>query len=194
MNSPQAKLKPVTIVGLPKAYKENEVVDMLLLHNDFIKNFAIANKIEDHIKVHVVKPLRNNQEVYQIFASVSPTLREGMQNYKNKVLIGISSCRIYDRSRTKRCNNCQHYGHFAKDCETPNEPVCGKCSGNHRTDGCLFPNEKKCINCVRTNNKESNHEAFDHKCPTMMKYEKELADKNNVRSLNMRGTGPPNPT
>ena len=73
MNSPKAKLKPVTIVGLPKAYKENEVVDMLLLHNDFI-NFAIANKIENHIKVHVVKPLRNNQEVYQIIRLLVPLL------------------------------------------------------------------------------------------------------------------------
>ena len=48
MTTPKVKSKPITIVGLPKAYKENEVVD-LLLKNDFIKNFAVANKIEDHL-------------------------------------------------------------------------------------------------------------------------------------------------
>ena len=193
MNSPKAKLKPVTIVGLPKAYKEDEVVDMLLLQNDFIKNFANANKIEDHIKVHVVKPLRNNQNVHQIFASVSSTLREGMQNYRNKVVIGLSSCKIYDRSQTKRCNNCQHYGHFAKECPTPEEPVCGKCSGGHRTDGC-DSYIKRCINCVRKNHNESNHEAFDHRCPTMKEHEKQLADRNNSRFLNIQGAGQPAPT
>ena len=171
MNSPKAKQKPITIVGLPKAYRENEIVDLLLLQNDFMKNFANANKIEEHIKVHVVKPTRNNEEVHQVFASVSPILREGMLRYKNKVVIGLTSCKVYDRSQTRRCNNCQHYGHFAKDCPTPEEPVCGKCSGNHRTDECDC-DVKKCINCIRKNNPDSNHTAFDHKCPTLMKHER----------------------
>ena len=88
---------------------------------------------------------------------------------------------------------CQHYGHFAKDCPTPDEPVCGRCSGNHRTDGCNS-NEKKCINCVRKGHYESNHEAFDHKCPTFKKHEKELTDRNNMESLNVQGMGQPNLT
>ena len=193
MNTPKSKQKPITIVGLPKAYKEKEIVDLLLLQNDFIKTFAIANKIEDHVKVHVVKPLRNNQEVYQVFASVSPILRDGMERYKNKIVIGLSSCKVYDRSQTKRCNNCQHYGHFAKDCPTPDEPICGKCSGDHRTDGCNS-HETKCINCVRKNCNDTNHAAYDHRCPTLKDYEKNFAERNTDRSLKAHARGQLNPT
>ena len=184
MSSPKTKQKPITIVGLPKSYKEEEIVD-LLLKNDFISNFAVANKIEDHLKIHVVKPLRNNPKVFQVFASVSPILRDGINQFRDRVLVGISSCRVYDRSQTRRCNNCQHFGHFAKECPTADEPSCGKCSGDHRTDQCSSE-EKKCINCVRKNVAESNHTAFDHKCPTLMKHEQEQAQK--IKYLNLRGT------
>ena len=176
MSTPKSRQKNITIVGLSKSYKENEVVE-LLLKNDFIKNFALANKIDEHLKIRAVKPLRNKPEVFQAFASVSPTLREGIGKFKDRVLVGISSCRVYDRSQTKRCNNCQHFGHFAKNCPTPNEPSCGKCSGNHRSDACNSE-QKKCINCIRKNVADSNHTAFDHKCPTMVKHEQEQSERN----------------
>ena len=105
---------------------------MLVLQNQFIKKFSAANKIEDHITIHVIKPLRNKPTVFQIFASVSPVLREGLRVFKNKVVVGLVSCKVYDRKQSRRCNNCQHFGHFAKDCPTPEETACGKCSGDHR--------------------------------------------------------------
>ena len=149
---------------------------MLVLQNQFIKKFSAVNKIEDHITIHVIKPLKNKPDVFQIFASVSPVLREGLRTYKNKVVIGLVSCKVYDRKQTKRCNNCQHFGHFAKECPTPDETNCGKCSGNHRTDSCVT-DERKCINCVRNNLGELNHPAYFYKCPCLLKYEDSLNSK-----------------
>ena len=128
-----------------------------------------------------------------MLASISPILRDGLEKYKNKIVIGLSSCKVYDRSQTKRCNNCQHYGHFAKECPTPEEPVCGKCGGNHRTDGCNS-GESKCINCLRKNCNDANHAAYDHICPTLKAYEKDFAERNGDRSLNMHRRGQINPT
>ena len=125
MSSPKIKKKPITIVGLPKAHKKEEIIDLILRQNEFIKNFATANKIEEHLVVHVVKPLRNKPDVHQVFASVSPILRDGIRKYNNKIIINLKSCKVYDRSQTKRCNSCQHFGHFAKDCPTPDEPYRG---------------------------------------------------------------------
>ena len=172
MNSPNAKQIPITIVGLPKNCSNDEAIKMLVLQNQFIKKFSSVNKIEEHIKIHIIKPLKNKPSVFQIFASVSPVLREGLTIYKNKVVIGLCSCRIYDRKQVKRCYNCQKFGHIAKDCPTPNEAHCGKCSENHRTDSCSS-NEKKCINCVRNNIPESDHSASYYKCPCAVKYEED---------------------
>ena len=189
VSSPKTKQKPISVVGLPKQCEKDEIID-LLLKNDFIKNFVAANKIEEHVKIQVVKPLRNKQDVFQVFALVSHILRDGIGKHKYRILIGINSCKVYDRSETRRCNNCQHYGHYAKDCPTPDEPSYGICSGNHRTDSC-DSGEKRCINCVRKGDAATDHTAFDHKCPTMMKHEQELAQK---RSLNLRGTNVTMPT
>ena len=190
LSSPKIKKKPITIVGLPKAHKEEEIIGLILRQNEFMKNFAMANKIEEHLVVHVVKPLRNKHDVFQVFASVSPILREGISRYSNKIMISLKSCKVYDRSQTKRCNNCQHFGHFAKDCPTPEEPYCGNCGMNHRSDQCPNKDQKKCINCVRKQVTDSTHSAFDHKCPTFLENEQHLTQ----RSLNQREHYQTNPT
>ena len=169
MSSPNIKQKSITIVGLPYEYTKDEVLKCIVTQNGFINQFATLNKIEDHIKIHVIKPLRNKPNTFQVFASVSPVLREGILHHKDKLIIGIVSCKIYDRQQLHRCNNCQHFGHFAKSCPTPNEPFCAKCSGNHRTDGCTS-DDRKCINCVRKNEADVNHSVFYHGCPTTVKY------------------------
>ena len=180
MSSPNTKQESIAIVGLPNEYTKEEVLKSIVTQNGFVKQFATLNKIDDHIKIHVIKPLRNKPETYQIFASVSPVLREGLRHNKDKLVIGIVSCKIYDRQHVQRCNNCQHFGHFAKGCPTPDEPFCGKCSGNHRTDGCTN-DDRKCINCVRKNETDVNHSVFYHGCPTTVRHLEQKASLNRVQ-------------
>ena len=72
----------------------------------------MVNDLKDHIEIHDVKPTRAKPSVYQAFASVSEALRKGFSNYKDKVTIGLQTCKIYDRFHVKRCNNCQGLGHY----------------------------------------------------------------------------------
>ena len=178
MNAPKAKQAAITLVGLTRAFDENELMNMLP-RNDFIKSFSNKNKLADHIKFHTIKPLRNNPSVFQAFSSVSPILRDGIRGHKDKIIIGVTSCKVYDRKQTKRCNNCQLYGHFAKQCPTPDTPICGKCSEHHRTDHCQNE-ERKCINCIRDKNNETNHPVFYHKCPALVKHIDELKSNLNL--------------
>ena len=62
----------------------------------------------------------------------------------------------------KRCNNCQQFGHFAKDCSSLDDPKCAKCGESHRTDSCSSEN-RSCVNRVRNNLSDTNHQAFYHK-------------------------------
>ena len=168
--------------GLSKNYEHEEIMKMLAAQNEFIKMFKIQNDITEHFKVHVVKPCRNNQSVFQVFASVSTVFRDGLKSNKDKVIIGVAMCKVYERQVTKRCNNCQIYGHFAKECPTPLVANCGKCSEEHRTDQCVSE-ARKCINCVRNAVEESDHPVFYHKCPSLVKYNEEIKQK---KDLNLK--------
>ena len=100
------KKKPsITIVGLNKCYTKKEIINQLVNQNQFVKHFSMANNINEHIEIHDVKPTRSNTSVYQVFASVSEVLRKGLRKYKDNVVIGLTNCKIYDRSHIKRCNN-----------------------------------------------------------------------------------------
>ena len=169
MRTPNAKHKPITIVGLPTKYSKEDTMKHIVSQNSFIKKFATLNNMDDHLQLHVIKPLKNKPHVFQAFASASSVLRDGLNHHNNRLVIGLSSCRIYDRQTIVRCNNCQHFGHFVKNCPTPDQPFCGKCSGRHRTDGCTQEN-KKCINCVRSNVADKNHSVFYHACPSNIRH------------------------
>ena len=104
--------------------------------------------------------------MYQVFASVSETLRKGLKNYHDKIVIGLTNCKIYDRYHVKRCNNCQGYGHYYKDCPTPNEQTCAKCGLDHPTNSCEAT-VKHCINCKKAGSVNSNHAAYDPTCPAL---------------------------
>jgi hypothetical protein len=168
IRTPNEKRPSITIVGLPKEYKKEEILQLLVLQNGFIKGFANQNDITEHIEIYAVRPLKKDESTFQAFASVSPTLREGIKYFKDRLTIGFANCKVYDRYHVKRCYNCQLFGHYAKDCPTADEHVCGKCNGTHKTNDCdgALP---QCANCVRDNAEDTSHHAFDTKCPALKK-------------------------
>lgn len=168
MKSIQGKKPSVTIVGLSQQYSKEEVINQIVSQNQFVKHFSTVNDIKEHIEIHDIKPTRAKPSVFQAFASVSESLRKGFANYKDKVTVGLTSCKVYDRYHVKRCNNCQGLGHFYKDCPKPTEPSCGKCGLDHATNGCEST-DRKCVNCEKEGEADLNHATFDPKCPTLMK-------------------------
>ena len=83
----------------------------------------------------------------------------------------------------KRCNNCQKFGHYAKDCPTQDVNICGKCTGNHRTSDCDSL-VQKCANCARNNMEDVNHQTTSYKCPSLIKQQALLKKKINGGNLN----------
>ena len=154
---------------------------MLVNQNSFIKRFSTNNNLDDHFKVNFIKPLKNNHEKFQAYASVSPTLREGLKIHNNKVTLGLTSCKVYDQHHVKRCNTCQNFGHFSRDC-TSASPVCAKCAGNHATND-FHSALKKCVNCAKKGSASVNHHAYDSNCPT---YREEVRrkQKNDLNRVN----------
>ena len=184
MNAPKPKHQPITIVGLAREYSVEEI-NKLILQNELVRRFAVANKMEDHFKIHSVKPLKNNPERFQIFASVSQILRDGIHRLSDKLLMGVNSCKVYDRTQAKRCNKCQMFGHFMATCPAL-EYSCGKCSGNHQTNECNSE-DRDCINCKRSNiERTTPHSAFYHKCPALLKFQDLMQHNQLVEDLNLQ--------
>lgn len=189
VNAPRETRHQVTIVGLPNQYVKEEVVEIMVKQNRFIRDFAQKNKIDDHIRIHIIKPLKNNETCFQAFCDISTVLREGFHHFNNKITIGLTTCKVYDRYNIKRCYNCQKFGHYAKDCPTNDVPVCGKCSEEgHNTRDCQ-EEENKCINCVREGCTEFHHSTSSPQCPALIKEQDLLKKKLDNARLNMRRLG-----
>ena len=183
MKTPSENRPVVSIVGLTKNYEKDEVVDLLVKQNYFLTQFAQKNDVKDHIHVFLVKPLREKHDVFQAFARVSKVVREGFKTYKDKVLIGITTCKVYDQYHVKRCNNCQSFGHFYKDCPNPDVQVCAVCSGNHSTRDCTS-HISKCVNCVKAEVPiaQCDHRADDAGCPTLRKQQEKMKKNLNLQN------------
>ena len=183
MKTPKEKRSAISIVGFSRNYENDEVVVQLVQQNSFLREFSVVNNIHDHISVFAVKPLRNKPDVFQAFARISAVLRQGFKTFKDKVMIGLASCKIYDQFHVKRCNNCQSFGHYYKNCLTPNNPVCAICTQSHKTPDCQSPLEK-CISCINAGLPlaESDHRADDQNCPTLKAAQQKMKSNLNLNN------------
>ena len=184
MKEVSSKRPSITIVGLSKSYNKEEIISQIVSQNQFVRHFSMANTIEEHIEIFDVKPTRSNNTVFQAFASVSNALRKGFKNYNDKIVIGLMNCKIYDRHHVKRCNNCQVYGHYYKNCPTPNVHCCAKCGDDHATNVCISAT-RKCINCSKAGTIEMDHAAYDRNCPCLLENIKKKKNSNE-KHLNMK--------
>ena len=172
----------ISIVGVPKDCSLEEITDMLVKQNKDISRFADTNSIHDHFKPLVVRPLKKDETKFQVFATISNVLREGFTYLKDKITIGLVSCKVYDQYHAKRCNKCQHYGHYVKDCPS-DEQFCAKCGDKHATSTCQSV-VQKCINCVRSGAETHDHYAYDSSCPSYKKEQERLKQRINKSNLN----------
>ena len=108
-------------------------------------------------------------EISYNFPSCSKSIRIFQ---KDRVIISLFSCKVYDQVDVKRCNKCHNFGHWAKECD--HEAACSICSDAHESKSCPHFNDKefhdhKCINCKRHGMVPINHKADSSTCPIYMK-------------------------
>ena len=95
----------------------------------------------------------------------------------------LSSCKVYDQYHIKRCNKCQQFGHYYKDCTAIE--CCAKCGGGHPINTCESA-EMKCINCVRDGVDTQDHCTYDQKRPSLLKQQELLKQKIEKTNLNLK--------
>jgi hypothetical protein len=61
-----------------------------------------------------------------------------------------------------RCNKCQTYGHFARECKASKD-TCAQCGGDHRTSGCT-QEDRWCVPCA-----VATHSSNSRTCPQFVR-------------------------
>ena len=108
---------------------------------------------------------------------VSEHLRITLRIQGDKIFLGVTAHRIVDRFFVKRCNKCQEFGHYEKNCDK--EISCGYCTMNHRSSECneVEPGDYEnyqCVNCEKANKPSVGHSSLWHKCPLFLDQQKKV--------------------
>ena len=167
----------VTIVDIVKTGNAEVTTDTILscIHS---QNPSIAQLIDssEELKVLFIKSNAKSDKCSAV-VKLSCNIREAIRRNRNRIFIGITSCRVYDRFFVKRCNKCQEFGHYKENCTKAD--VCGYCSEDHPSEECTLKNETdltllKCANCKVKNLECSGHSTFWSKCPSYIIAQKRL--------------------
>ena len=170
--SPHITIVDIIQTGSEELTKENILVQICS------QNPKLAALIESGNEFKVLFIKKNSQtKKFSAAVRVSCDIRRAIKSDRDRIYVGISSCRVYDRFYVKRCNNCQQFGHFKDSCQ--NETVCGHCSGPHQSEGCSLKESKdfsklKCTNCKDAPGCGNGHSAFWYNCPAYKEAQKKL--------------------
>ena len=160
--TPPSRQPTVTIVGIHDEVTSGELFDIVKEQN----SSRGINITTDNFKVIFIKAMNSSPGLFSAVVRVSDEIRDAFMSNGDRVCIGLNSCKIYDRYFVRRCNKCQRYGHYYRDC-TSNVSVCAKCGEQHETNNCES-NTNKCFNCGLSGYADTNHTTYSSKCPVYM--------------------------
>ena len=155
----------IVIVGLDKKYENSELFGFLKSVNDFGQFMT-----DTSFKIVTVKPLKNNNSLFQAVCNVSDDIRTMIQKSGDKVHFGPGVLKIYDHFYVRRCSLCQGLHHYSCDksgqprCKS--KPICAICGKNHLTSNCTDVENTSahcCVNC-KGNNLSYSHRADSPSC------------------------------
>ena len=114
----------VAVVGFDDAECGAGIIHTLIDQNYALKAFFADENTDDHMQYLDTKPLRNNSDLFQATFKVSKQLRLLLKRNSDRLIVGIISCKVYDRVFVKRCALCQDYGHYFAQFLCKEEPNC----------------------------------------------------------------------
>jgi hypothetical protein len=180
--TPKTRLPTVTIVDIASNYSKDDLLSRVRSQN--ASKFTGVDLDENSFKILFTKPQVKNTSLYKATVRVSEDVRRAIhQRCNNKLNIGLTSCRVYDDFFVRRCNRCQGFNHWQKDCPVEVTVVCAKCSGNHDTRAC-DSDTVKCHNCAKLNYSDTSHEASYYKCRAYVEAQRKLESTINYYKSN----------
>ena len=122
--------------------------------------------------------IKNDETVSVIVARISEDIRECLKANNDRVYIGFTACRVFDRFYVKSCASCHRFGHYHAECDS--KPCCGYCGDeDHSSQQCPIHQQKdpakyKCVNCEQLGKKSAGHSSRWHSCPSYIEQQKKM--------------------
>ena len=116
---------------------------------------------------------------------MSPEVRNAITRSGNRLFLGLTSCRAFDRFWATQCRHCQKFGHTKERCPTKNtSPVCGFCAGPPTLLNCPDKSVLKCVNCSLLDSpaERCHHSASSLDCPVMISEWNKIMENTNFGS------------
>ena len=109
------KLPTITILGVQNFTSKEEFIENVVKQNPQLKD-----KVDQFSVIYSKNPREPSEEgnkgKYQVVARVSEEVRRIIKNADDKLYMDMVALKVVDRFYIKRCNNCQKFGHYEKDC------------------------------------------------------------------------------
>ena len=162
VSEPKKMLPKMTLLDVPPSLPDSEIISDILDKNPQIKELLNArhtltlffSRVRDGTKMAVLK--------------MFPDVRNAIARSGNRVFLGLTSCRAFDRFWATQCRHCQKFGHTKDRCPAKNTfPTCSFCAGPHASLDCPDKSVLKRVNCSSLGSlaERCHHSASSLDCP-----------------------------
>jgi hypothetical protein len=181
ITEPKPRYPTISIVGFSSEMEEADFRAKIMFKNPKLAQVCGNNNAV--FDIVSIKSVKSNSSVFQAFVRVSDDVRSIIKCYGDKLFLGWDRLSVYDHHYIRRCNKCQGYNHYARQCR--NTQCCGLCaSANHQSLNCEHMDKSdsdkaafySCINCKTAGKSNHFHPAYSTEC-IMYRYEQTLLKK-----------------
>ena len=169
------KTPTINLVGIPIGTTKPDLLYNIMQLNDTLRSIRDSPPAvgEDAFQILGIVELRSNPNYCKATIRISNSMRYAIAKLKDRVLIGLTSAKVYDNFYVRRCYKCQKFGHVRADCRS--EAACVKCSGDHENSvpcpADTNPSALCCANCKRSSisriSSNTAHSASSLVCPSL---------------------------
>ena len=131
MSEPKKMLPKMTLLDVPPSLPDSEIISGFLDKNPQIEELLNAR----HTLTLVFSRVRDGKRMALL--KMSPDTRNAIAHIGNRVFLGLTSCRAFNRFWATQCCHCQKFGHTKDRCPAKNtSPTCSFCAGPHASLDC----------------------------------------------------------
>ena len=177
----KSKLPTISVLGVENFSSKEDFIEIVKKQNPKVKELIEKGSGSDFSIVFAKEPregdTQSRKKYWQVVARVSDDMRKVLRSSGDKIYVGLLALKVVDRFFVKRCNKCQEFGHYERDCQ--NEVCCGYCEKKHKSAECKEVEKGDhqhyhCINCKRANKPSEGHSSLWHQCPSFLDQQKKV--------------------
>lgn len=185
---PKSRRPTLILKGLIKGITDEELIEALISQNVAVRDAVGTEAPSGHVslKIRQLNRSKNGESrLENVILETSNEVKDALIGM-GRVNVSHQKVHVEERSNFLQCFKCFGFGHTVKHCKSTDD-ICSICSiTGHRHEKCPSKDDdavvSKCINCVKSNEKNkssdaTNHVAISRSCPIVKLMMKKANDR-----------------